>query len=472
MKIIIDTVDWVLNRDVVKDTLDVELRIEERSISSVTLVDITGATTFSKGEPIEIYDDSDDLIFGGVMDSIKEDRVSPSGGKYHSLQCADWHYLADKRVAVESYATPQTCGYIVDDLFDKYLAAEGVIIGEIQAGPTLPTVTINYARVSDAIDALAEKANFTWYIDENKALYFVARGTTLAPWAVTAADMLQNPVMLRGNAKYRNRQYVLGGKAITDPQVETRTGDGATKSFAMGYPLAKEPTITVAGQPPQTVGIKGIDTVKDWYWSKSDENLIATVAPGAVAVVFTYQGEYEIVALVEDEGAIAAQLAIEGAGTGIVESVADEPTITDQQSAIDSGLAKLARYSPTGRVIEFVTRRSGLRPGQLATVTHTLYGLAATEMLIESVKFSRQANEFLYTVRAVEGPVMGGWARMFADMMPGAEGSSLSVGGNSLLVILKQFSEVYEIEGVLTEAVYVCAICGDGTTCGDGTVVC
>ncbi len=462
---------------IIINSLSIDDRIGERSTASFTVRDLGAALSFEQGDPCDIYDDDDNIIFAGFIDSVDIREITPGTGLFHAVKCTDNHYLADKRLAAESYED-KSCGYIASDLLTNYLADEGVTEGEIQDGPELSTCVINYVRVSDALDTLADAAGFLWYIGHDRKLHFIARSTNAAPWEVTTDDMVLDTVGLtEGNPKYRNRQYIRGGKAVTDLQTENRTGDGETKSFAMGFPLAKVPTITVDGGA-QTVGIKGIDTGKDWYWSKGDEAIVADTAPAnGKAIVVQYYGEYEIIVQATDEDAVADQLAIEGVGTGIVEDIADEPNVTDVTSAVDIALAKLQQYSPHGKSLTFTTRRTGLASGQLAKVTYPAFGLSAAEMLIESVRIRRVAagtDEFRYAVTATEGPVAGGWSQFFKTLAKIGEltVTDVNIGGGSTLVILKQFSEEYSWLSEMTPTSYTCSICGDGTVCGDGSVVC
>ena len=456
-----------------KGSLYVDDIIEARSTAGFTVVDTLGTAQYLKGMPVVIDDDGATKIFGGVVESSEERRISPKDPTlYHIIRCIDWHYLADKRLAAESYED-KTCGYIVSDLVTNYLAGEAVTEGEVQLGPTLSTCVINYVRISDALDKLAESAGFIWYIDQDKKLYFVDRSTYTSPWIVTEALILKGTASYtHANPKYRNRQYVRGGKALTDVQTEDFTGDGTTLSFALGYPCAKVPTITEdAGA--KTVGIKGIDTGKDYYWSKGDEIIVAAVAPaGAVAVRVVYYGEYNIIVLAEEEDAIVAQLALEGAGTGYNEAMADEPNITDRDTAVDSALSKLRKYAVDGNAFKFSVATSGLRAGQLAKITHSAYGLSVTEMLLESVRITRAENHLQYAVRAIEGPVIGGWTQLFRDMAT----TGLSYGdvniGSGVLIILKLVEADWEWGSAYVATVWTCPICGPATLCGPTTIVC
>ena len=455
----------------------VELRIEERSTAEFTVVDTIGIASYQKGQPVHIYDIADDLIFGGVIDTPEKIAQAPSGGLYHIISCVDWHYLADKRLVAESY-TATAAGTIVADIRTKYLAAEGITAGTIEAGPTIVEAIFNYVRATDALDALAEKSGKVWFIDENKALYFQDRTTTAAPWALD--DTINRPIkgsarLSGGNPLYRNRQYIRGGRGTTALQTETFTGDGVRVAFTVGFPFQRAPTVTV-NAVGQTVGIKGLDTAKDCYWNKGDATLTfdAGSVPGAVAVVIAYYGQYDILVLVEDLAGIANQLAIEGAGTGYNDDISDEPTLNDKDASIDSGQAKLAKFGIPGVRFHYQTTSTGIMPGQLQTITHAALGLTAEEMLIESVTISAIGILITYDITAIQGPEIGSWTNLFKTLagMKQEVIDRLNVGSEQILIILVSRAETWEWSESVTETVYACTVC-NGTVCGGATpVVC
>lgn len=443
-----------------KGSLRVEQRIEERSIANFTIVDLLGTASYSRGQPVIIHDPNDVLIFGGVINNPETIRTAPSGELRHPIACADYHYFADKRLVAESYEA-KTCGFIVDDIFDKYLAEEGVTIGNIELGATLVEAVFNYIRVTDAFDALAEKAGKIWFIDENKALYFQSRDITPAPWTITGNDVVKGSGRLSGaNPRYRNRQYIRGGKGTTAAQTETFTGDGVTVAFTVGYPIVKVPTVTV-NAVGQTVGIKGIDTARQCYWSKGDPTIVFAAAPGAVAVVIVYYGAYDILTLVQNSDEIIAQSAVEGAGTGYVENIADEPTLNEEEALLDSGKAKLARFGIAGKRFHFRTVRTGLKPGQLAPVVYPILALA-DNMLIESVVTNVHTGNLLYEIVAIQGPESGSWAELFKALTQMKQDviDRLNVGSEQILIILAELEERVKVSETTTDIIYACPVCG------------
>ena len=451
---------------VIWDSLKIDDRIGERSTAVFIAKDLAGTENYYKGSGISITDDDGALCFAGFVDSADKRIISPiTGGFFHTVQGIDMHFLADKIIAAESYEN-KTVGYIVDDLFDTYLAAEGMTIGEIQEGPTLSTCVINYARVSDALGGLAEAAGFIWYISYDKKLYLVNRETYTAPWTVTGADIKEGsvPTMTHANPLYRNRQYIRGGKALTDLQTEEKKGDSKTRAFPVGYPMGKVPTSIKVNTAAKTIGIKGIDVGKDWYWAKGDPIVYQDSGGSILAATDTleikYYGEYEIIVIAEDEDEVAAELAREGAGTGYVDDVSDEPTITDMTAAIDSALAKLVKYTPQGRRFSFTTLRTGLRTGQIVPITQSDFGLNATEMLIEAITVSRINNNMEYAVTAIEGPEQGGWSKLFKALSDRGQNfvSDVSIGSGATVVRFKQFAENWDWTESIAKTVCACPV--------------
>jgi hypothetical protein len=452
-QIMVDSVGYTI----LKDSLSIETRIEERSTASFTVIDLDNEYEFSEGFPVELYNNSDVRLFGGQVDSVRSYRVGD--GRFHEISCADYHYLADKRRAAVSY-TDKTAGYIVADLWNTYLVPEEVLSGEIQEGPLIKEMVVNYARVSDALDVLAEKAGFIWYIDENKALYFIDRATNAAPWNFTNLKATNTPTLTNGNPQYRNRQYVIG-TSITEEQVELFTGDGETKSFTVGYPIALVPTITI-GELPASVGIKGVEVDKDFYWAKGDSIITSDIAPDMGLVVqVLYQGTYPVVVLSSDPGAILAKADIERSGTGYVEDIADDAGTTSVDAAWELAASRLQKYCRDSRRFDYQTETTGLFPGQLQHVTYPLLGLD-DDFLIESVLIHKDSNVFVYDVTCIEGPEMGSWSKFFKTLADQAKTimDRINVGLGDTVVILAQADEIEGWAETHTETVYVCSTPG------------
>lgn len=459
---------------ILEGSLGIDMMIEERSTASFIVIDLDAAWTFYEKQPVAIYKTlaTGPLLFTGFIDSIVTNRLGATGGVFHSITCCDNHYCADKRLAAESYES-QTAEYIVEDLLTKYLADEGVTEGSIQGSAvTIKELVVNYARVSESLDKLAELCNYIWWIDENKKLYFVDRSSIDAPWDYTYDASVGSPKLTTQNSAYRNRQYVKG-TAITDAQTETFTADGVVKSWPCGYPLNNEPTIT-QDSVAATVGIKGLDTGYDFYWSKGDPIITTDTAPAnGVAIAVTYYGQYPAVILSKDNAAITARATIEGSGTGYVDDIEDETGVTNIEALWQSGSAKLAKFCRDGRRYAYETQTAGLFPGQYQHITDTLLG-RDQDMLIESVRLVRRAGTYTYSVSCIEGPEQGSWARLFKSLADQAKlvMDRINVGAGETMIVLSEAPDATEWEESVSETVYACPLCSASTKCGAATIVC
>jgi hypothetical protein len=397
-----------------------------------------------------------------VVETPKTLRVSGTT-RIHQLSCIGWRYLADKRLVAKSYVS-QDVDEIVTDIVTDYLLPEGVTIGSISgAGLTIAEAVFNYAYCSAVLDALAERVGYMWYINHDKELYFGPRTTTPAPFIITAPDILKDTSSLSSETpQYRNRQYLRGGVDVTSLQSENRTGDGKTASFTMAYPLHEAPTVTVDAVA-KTVGLKGIDTGYDWYWSPQDPVLLAEDVPLAgEAIVIQYYGEYPLMLVVENSLEIAHRASVEG-NTGIVEDATTLSTARTIDALGDAGLARLARYGVVGRQFRFSTYKHGLEPGQLVRVTHPTYGLTGEAFLIESVEMSEIAKDlFEFAISAVEGPEIGDWTSLFKSMADIKDEiiDRLDVGTASgdILIILKDVDETLQLTESIVKTIYACPV--------------
>lgn len=337
--------------------------------------------------------------------------------------------------------------------------------GPIQDGPTVVEAVFNYVPVTQALDALAERAGFSWWIDPDKKLHFVERSTYAAPWSVSSTTKIQNVEVEQDRGEYRNRQYIKAGKDVTDPQVESFKGDGSSRTFTVGFPIAKVPTVKVNGVA-KTVGIKGVDIGKDWYWNKGDpvitQDQAGVVLTSADNLEVTYQGFFDVVLLTYDEVAINERKALEG-GTGYYEAVDEEPYLSSRQAAFESANAKLRRYAQMGKTLRFETELSGLKPGQLLTVNLPIHNISNEQFLIEQVDFSdfgAAEGRFRYVVTAVSGQAVGGWVKFFKNMA--SRGQTFVIRENireeQILIVLVQPSEAWAWGETFSVTPYACPV--------------
>src|SRR5260221_383325 len=410
---------------VIAGSLGFDRSIGKRSQASFT-VHTTNTTHYQEDQAVQIYDQNSVLAFSGYIKQPQEHKPGFQSSLIHTITCTDQHRLADKRVVAAAY-TNKTSRDMVLDIYTNILASEGVTIGQVYSDGSLPpsltlypntttypqavtgivpSATFVYCTVAQAFDELVKSASsagipYYWMIDQNKQLWFVPYTAVINPTLVDGTQVNQDsnnlPVVTRANPTYRNTQYLLGGVAQTVTQTETRVGDGNTVSWPMSFDISTVPTVSVntgSGYVTKTVGIKGVDTGKDWYWQKGSPLISQDSAgtklrgsPSNDLLQVVYVGQYPTV-IVSSNAAQITYEAVLDRTTGIVEQVETDSTITSLANGYAEAGQLLTRYAQQGTLLEFTTLQSGYAPGQLVTVNLPDYNLNNVQMLIESVNAS------------------------------------------------------------------------------------
>lgn len=126
--------------EVKANSLSIEDAIGERSMASFIVVDKAGTFHFEQGQPVEIYDDENALIYAGVIDKPVE-KVLNTAGLSHSVSCKDWHYLCDKRIMAKAYENISAVD-LIQDIVDSYINIEGITVGFIEDGGHIITEVV------------------------------------------------------------------------------------------------------------------------------------------------------------------------------------------------------------------------------------------------------------------------------------------------------------------------------------------
>jgi concanavalin A-like lectin/glucanase superfamily protein len=469
-------------------TLSVDLAIGRRGTAAFTVKQPDTSTHYQQYQLVQLFDQHGVLIFGGYINQPKEMKPGFQSFLLNQMTCMDYRWITDKRVIYDSLLAPSptlapsttlapggsstTKTYvnrpydvIVQDIFNKYLAPEGVTLGAIFTGPfpsptlapsttlapngptqSISQVIFTYPTVTQALDALAASASasgvtFYWAIDQNKQFWFVPYTYTVNTTVVdgTQVDEGQRsgvtPYVTRANPLNRNTQYIAGGSTPGAPRAEYFTGNGQARTWQLSYNVAGQPTIIVNGTS-KSIGIQG--TSGNAYTYQIGSNSITQDSSQAVLVStdmleVAYTPALPHTASAQNSSAITAQKALDGT-TGIVESVLKDPTISSDADGVTEANYLLNVYCVPGTLLfVFATRVSGYFPGQQITVTYAPLGFSSTKMLIESVHIDDRADGFniWYTITAIIGPYDATWASFFGKMLAPkgtATAGSISVG--------------------------------------------
>lgn len=425
--------------DVRGGTFSLEDEVDTQPVCSFEVWDPT--ISIGRGMKVDVWEQQGGPhVFAGFVESSDEARPVPSVSTW-KVDAVGERWLAEKRVAAEVYEET-TVGAIVRDLVDTYLSEEGVSKGTIVDGPSVARAVISYRPIAEALDELAELADVIWRI-RDRTLDFQPRGAETSPWTVTADDVDGDSVDLRREApQYRNRQWIRGGLDITDEQVETFTGDGERRNFLLSFPVARKPTVEVNGSA-KAVAIKGLSD-GEWYWNKGDNTVsqdksLAELTSSDTLTV-TYKGQFPLVVIAEDTDEIESRKQVEG-GSGQHEWVDEDASLDSRGAALTKAENKIDRLGVIGRQLRFVTERSGLEAGQVATVHLADLGLDQVDMLVERVR-SRDvgAGHLEYECSLVEGPAESSWVKYWRRLQQ-RTGSidAINVGTDDVLARLASF---------------------------------
>ena len=347
----------------------IQKQLNGRDEFECTLLSSTGYVP-ALGESVQVYFERG-LQFGGSVHERDVEFLTERSGQHtvSKIRCVDHSAIAHRRRVFEVFEDV-SAGAIVRFIIFKYLAAEFVEPGDIQEGPLVTRMVANMS-VAEALDELSEKSGFFWNISATFVLNFFARTTKPSPFTIDSSNAVFRHIRgSRTRNQYRNVQYVDGGRGVTDPRGERFRGDSLQRTFHVEYPLFKTPMISRNGQP-QTVGIRGIDSEKDWYWNAGEtaigqDPLGDLLGANEVLEVF-YVGRFNLLQIVEDTSAILERQAVEG-GSGRHEQLDRDDQLDGQDLVQDKGLALLSHYGTLDDVAEFGTDIAGLDTGQLLTI--------------------------------------------------------------------------------------------------------
>ena len=433
-----------------------------------------------KGMPVTVRSEGDRIFRGFVNRALA--RGESYGGVLMEVDCVDYEVIADRKVVAEAYEA-MTIGDIVRDLISTYLSDDGVTAGHIEDGMTVSEAIFNYVYLDRALDSMANETGFWWRIDGNRQLHFQSRSNNAAPWELDGINEWADRATLQErNERYRNRQFVRGGKGETNPLTERTVIGGTQRNVVTNLPVARVPTVTVDGTPV-SMGIRGLEDEHEWYWNKGSNVISIDDAADdpteGTEVVVTYRGLFDIVVITSSQAEIEERAETEGGSSGVWENVQTRPEITDSGAAFELAGGLLENFGRIGERLVFRTSKRGLRAGQLLTAHVPEWELFGEEFLIESVEWTFAATGLVAIVTSFSGPNEGTWTDYFKEMS--REQDLLvfreNISEDQILVRVEGTESISGIEEELDTTVLTCEVPDDDLytaarsgTYGDGTV--
>jgi hypothetical protein len=417
-------------RTMKENTLNIKHKVNERSIASFVLVsDTMDNVRITKRQQVRISEDNGSAtIFAGFVDTVVEKNVGTGNKRYHQITCVDNHYLVDKRIFAGAYENT-TIKDIVIDVVTQKLLEEGITYTDESIdggwGVVVKVQTFNYKRCDQVFDKLAERSGCDWWIDKDKVLYFKKLGSQAVGKSVTEDIIQEGSLKTKNNAHlYRNRQFIKGGRSLTDERTENFKGDGEKQTFTVGFPIAKKPTISLNSVEIDgaLIGIKGLDDddgSKDWFWTSNSNELTqamnGTKLTASDTIAVTYKGYFSTIIISQDTKEITVLKGEEGS-SGIVEYVDNEPNLDDKSEIFEVANSKLNKYKATSNKITFNTTDSGFTVGEIVNVNIPSEGIVNdNDYLVESITVKENYPVTWYNISLVKGFIHKSWAKAFTS---------------------------------------------------------
>ena len=268
------------------------------------------------GDIIELRDGATRLFWGvcGIPKSPKYQTGKEA--RIYTIECYNANAILANRIINVAYQE-KTVTQIVNDIFDKYIAEEGISLGTISTVDiSLEVYTAKDYNLQDALNELADLCSAVWHVSPDKTFSFIADQTFPAFPQEINADFLIGTDLQETTKDYKTRtvQYVSGATENTTTQTEQYTYDGSQGEFTTVFPVAKKPVIQINGVdvPTNQIGVTGLnndDANMIFLFSFNSQTISYRDTTGALTagdvVTFIYTGIFPIRVCVFNDERIA-----------------------------------------------------------------------------------------------------------------------------------------------------------------------
>ena len=361
------------------------------------------------GDIITLTDQSTgEVLFFGQCGIPKSPKFQTGLEKLvYTIVCSNANAILSNRIINVSYKG-WTVEAIVQDLYTRYIAAEGISLGTItQTGVTLTAYNAGNFNLQDALDELANAVSACWQVTNNKEFIFIGYEDFPKFPQTINQDFLIGTELQSSTTDYKQRtvQYISGGNAETDTQTENFTYDGETTTFTTSFPLIYQPTISINGVAVESskVGVAGIDdnvTGLQFKWSYNSTTVSYVENSGAMSagdkVTIAYIGQYPIRVMVSNT--LKIQQIAQATGTsGLREQVYYDATVTSIEQAQQMASNLLERFEEATKQLTFWLLSSELYANGLTLDNVALYTTMNFDLPMLGI-----SGEYIITERRLE----------------------------------------------------------------------
>ena len=413
--------------------------------ASIRTVDRAGAYLPAVGNHVEIQDDGTIMFGGSILEVERIKRRSSLALLETHVSCVGLADRLEKRLTGQYEWTGETGGTIIAQMVYQSLAGDITDTTLVEAGPVVDSFITDLATAREFLEAVCGLTGFEYYVMPDGKLAYFDASLNLAPFGITDGLNVTKLTTRETREDFCNNATAKVASVLRDPETQSFVGNGVNRSFPVTYPVSSTPTVFVAGVE-QTVGISGVDTGKDFYWSDGSAEVhqdsgAAPVGVG-IAIDITYVGIESIMVNSVNVASVSARATAENNSGNYEKLLQIEQRLTraDAQAIVD---AYVDRHSALSIVLTIETNNliepdlKDIEPGQVLPVTLTGWN-AVGNYLVRSVNLQMRKDdsaEYRWEgrIEAISGPVLRNYIDVFRDITGGGgrvSGSGSIPGGS------------------------------------------
>lgn len=391
-------------------------QLQSRSnVLNLRITKTPGQSKPTEGTEI-ILKDGSRFLFGGFITRVRPKETQVGQHFSYEVEATDYTYILNNKVAQISYSG-MTLSDIVDDLLSNYVdAGYSLTTNNVDTGPVITTISFNLIDLRKCFEKLSALTGYSWWIDFERDIHFVADDSALAPESFTDASSLNfiDVNIDTEMTQIRNFIYVKGGvEETTNYQDQDIKGDGTAVSFFIDQSPTQVQYIKLNGVT-KTFGQDPDDETGKYFMYSAKEKYVRVVAgnptPSSSDIItISYKYNVPIIVPMQSSASVLAMKALEG-GDGIHSYTIDDSSISSKDEARQRAVKELIQFA-NPLINGVINTRTGLLsagsyfiPGQQLTLNLPVWGISSdTAFLIQEVQTtlieSGSQIEYNYSIR-------------------------------------------------------------------------
>ena len=342
-------------------------KIGNPTSSTVQLVVGAGELPPVSGDVIEMKDDSDNVVFFGLVGVPKSQSFSSFfQPKIYTLNCTNGNSILARRIVNQSFVN-KTITEIVQTLYSVYIADEGISLGTISdiPSPVFEVYNCKNMNLLKVLNELAGYINGAWQVTNERVFNFVA----LEDFPACSHEINRDTAVVAGlqtsmsDRDLRTNQIIDGAFITTDTQTEQSTVTEDWTGFFTSFPLVTQPRMFINSTeiPSEAIGVKGLDEEREgvlflWAYDSSQIQKNPRYTGSIVlnvgdVVSIGYTGLAPIRYEIRDSSKVA-ELKERTGLSGIIDNVLVDGTIITKADAESKALSLLSLHGDQQRTVK------------------------------------------------------------------------------------------------------------------------